>query len=186
MLSFFLKFKAGAMPYHIRRSSKCTWWAKANTTTRPQQHTQTNVPNKTLHHLGLGEKLEQNHQELRRSYQCCATPKCDPLQSWVTTRTPPPRGEQPWAVHTQLPIPKLQPRIRRNLRRCTSAANLNARCMGALPHPHPQTRAPLLLLKNNHLKVYLAARYTGHYSKDPCQWNRSESTTYPQPKPRSP
>jgi hypothetical protein len=65
---------------------------------------------------------------------------------------------------------------------------LNAQSVGASPHPPPQTRAPLLLLRSNHLKVYedLAARHTRHCSKDPCRRSRSGSNTNTKPSPGSP
>jgi hypothetical protein len=52
--SVFLKLKVGALPYHLRRRSNCTSQAEANTTTTTTHAN--NSPNKTLHHLNLGEK----------------------------------------------------------------------------------------------------------------------------------
>jgi hypothetical protein len=57
---FFKKIKAGALPYHLRRKSNCTSQAEANTTTTTHAN---NTPNKTLHHLILGEKQEKGTKD---------------------------------------------------------------------------------------------------------------------------
>jgi hypothetical protein len=72
------KIKAGALPCHLRRRSKFTSRAEANTTTTTHAK---NTPNKTLHHLILGEKQEKGTKD--RADEATVVPlltaaRCDP------------------------------------------------------------------------------------------------------------
>jgi hypothetical protein len=65
---FFLKIKTGALSYHLRRRSNFTSRDEANTTTTTHAN---NAPNKTLHHLILGESQREGTKDCAGEATVC-------------------------------------------------------------------------------------------------------------------
>ena len=71
---FFLKLKAGALLYHLRRGSNCTSHIEANATTHTNKRTRTT--HTTRHYTTTSwEKSQRRRRNPRRHHQRCATAK---------------------------------------------------------------------------------------------------------------
>jgi hypothetical protein len=152
MLLLFKK-KERALSYHLRRRrSNCTSQVEANTTTATTTTCVTNAPNKTLHHLNLGEKLKEAPKSCAFVANAVPRQKLRPVASLSDNSNSSATGKQPYDVHTHIADPLTPALHHKKLRRNLGATNLNAQCVGASPHP-PPPRTLLIRLKNNHLKV---------------------------------
>ena len=101
-----IKSRSTATSY---RKKKASVYNTSKRTPPPyKQRTQTNTPNKTLHHHKLGDEAKEAAANYAVVANAVPRRNRGPLQARAVTRTPPPSDYHPQAAHTRSSIPLFQ------------------------------------------------------------------------------